>query len=292
MGNRRDKFNKMAEATQTLYTGGSGKYFNLDYDKTYVLRILPPPKDSGMNDIPYVPIGKHVINGAGGNFMTVICPNISMNLQNPCPLCEAANEAFRNRDKEMSKKLRVSPKYLFNIVVRQAAQTKNGLEISPDIEGPFIWDAPKAVFDAIREIINSMTMDEPDIDDIHSGVDLFVRRYKEGNFTKYSVTAARENSPLVWSISNESGRPVKVIDKERTKDVLEKRIDLSQHYNIPTYEEIQKFAVDNNLFSTGFDDFEDAVTKHTNRMTDVTNTTVSYTSGVADDDDDDLLSMI
>jgi len=93
-----------------------------------------------------------------------------------CPICAMSrDEAY---DEETGKKLRVSKKYLFNVVDRDDAENRVQ-----------IYGAPKGVWTAIMDVILNRK-DFPDALSTTKGLDFIITKKGSGLGTKYTVQVA------------------------------------------------------------------------------------------------------
>jgi hypothetical protein len=157
-----------------------------------VVRVLPPPSGAGWKAL--VPAKKHYYRPPGAErSQSFFCPRMS---KAKCPLCDQADELRETGDKtdqDAARELSAGTRVLMNAIDRSA----------PEV-GPQIWEAPKRIGDALRDILRAKGDSEGEFsegltgDFTHpgDGFDLGVRKSGEGLKTEWKVTAAKRRTPL------------------------------------------------------------------------------------------------
>ena len=147
----------------------------LNYRKpgNYRMRVLPPLP----NKLPYLKKFLHWIDRT-----PVLCLNQEGpgHEPEPCPICLVANQAYREDDREKGGKFRRKERYLFRVVDRVS-------------DSPMFLDVPKTVYDSFFDL---MTDEDWNILDPFSGRDVVLTKSGEGLYTKYTVKASPNQTPI------------------------------------------------------------------------------------------------
>lgn len=147
---------------------------------THYLRVLPPV---GEMDYFFEIVGRHWLERTPH-----ICPNVTQEIGDACPLCEAAQAFFRGSktDKEMGKKLNVRKQFWMNVLVREGKRPGGAFK------GPYLFTPGVQIFDALVGLL----ADEDYADEILSITDgIDVRLVREGTGrtdTSYDVFPTRK----------------------------------------------------------------------------------------------------
>jgi len=161
-------------------TAGRNKYFKPKQGTT-TIRILPPIGD--MEDFFWQNLGTHHIPDTRKVF---VCPNFTLDDDDPCPICEYVAELYSSGDKASEKlagEIRVRRKYAMNIIVR--GQENRGVQIyTPGI----------TVFAAISALVHDG--DYGEIYDEYEGFDLKLTRKGSGIETEYTIVPRPRESAL------------------------------------------------------------------------------------------------
>ena len=152
------------------------------------VRVMPPWSD---DNIPYKEAAYHYgivkvpTKDGGKRDVALVCPKKTYN--QPCPICETAEELFKGgskKDRELAKSLLSRRRYFYNIVDR--ADTDAGV---------FVYGCGITVHQDIQGIM--LDPDWGDITDPDEGFDIIVdRKGSTRDDTSYKVRARRNPSPL------------------------------------------------------------------------------------------------
>lgn len=154
--------------TSNFEQGGGGNDWMKLVEGRNIIRILPPWSEEGKF---FQRVGFHRVPG---NFSDkVVCPNFTFG-DSDCPICKRSKGVYDKHGKDAAKNFWPQKRAYLNVLDMKAADgIVKVLEVGPTILNP---------------ILNFMAEeDSDDLVDPHVGFNIMIRRYKEGNFTKYEV---------------------------------------------------------------------------------------------------------
>lgn len=214
-----------ARMSQHHSQSGGFNYWKPAVDGKEIVRILPPVGNMGYF---WQEVGTHELHK--GEDGLVRCPRFTTGEERPCPICEMADQAYRENDIELSKSLRVRRAYHMNVMLRAAKNTDK------EDQGPLIWTPGIQVFEKLAEIVGDP--EYGDITDLYNGCDLMVARKGSGLATEYHINPRRDRSSLD-GVKEGDGEANGEANGEKIEEILKNAIDLSRVLDsLPSYDDL------------------------------------------------------
>lgn len=207
---------KRLESGGAMGGGGDAEFWRPKPGR-HTIRILPPV---GNMEFFFMHVARHWIDRK-----PYICPNVTDNLGDECPMCEESEDLRRSSSKadiQAGKDLLPRKQFWMNIVVRKGK--------GDDFEGPFVFTPGISIFEEITALIR-----DPDYGDLLTdplyGIDLRLEREGTGRTdTSYSLYPGRQEGPI---------NPEYEDDEDGMWDWLEASAeDLSEFVVMPSYDEL------------------------------------------------------
>lgn len=161
--------------------GGNVWYPKQD-EKKYEIRVISMPQP------PRHITGMHwgiLQSSEGKTPPPVRCPNVYNN--SPCPVCEVIQMGINSRDPQeqaQSKKMKLTLKYPMIVLVNEEGGWSR----------PKIYQAPRPIWEAIAQI--SLDRRYAPVVDLKNGRNLELEKKKVNGFTKYSLIADPDRTPV------------------------------------------------------------------------------------------------
>lgn len=205
---RREKYEQEAQSLKEGYEKGTITFWGPKVGKN-IIRILPPKnREEDADAVFFTKIKVHWGVGPGKKRTTcrkTVDPNQS------CPACEYSDELIASGRKEdviAGRNLSANEKYVMCVV-----------DVQDTSKGVQIFEASRTLFNDILQLF--LDEDYGDIDSLETGRHVKIERVGTGKFdTKYTVIPA--------------GNPTRVDSR-----IMEKVLDLTALYQIPTLEEVE-----------------------------------------------------
>jgi hypothetical protein len=273
------------DSPQQNYNKDDGNEWKLQVDSAgngyAVLRFLAPPKGE---ELPWVRLWNHGFQGPTGKWYI---ENSLTTLSQPDPVSELNSELWNsgteaNKDVARKQKRRLS--YYANVlVVKDPANPANEGQV-------FLYKFGKKIFDKIKDVMQPEFEDETPVNpfDFWEGVNFKLKARQVDGYRNYdksefesSPTPVAESDEDIEAIWGKQHSLAELVDPKnfKTYDELKAKLNqvLSGGAKVTTAETISA--------QTGTDDIEDLVA-----VTAATSDTVTVSSSVDSDDDEDTLS--